>query len=165
MIATDNIVFTMRMIFLTLAITVQSGCVSSTLETSQFRPVGTTSSNAAGSNDEIQTSSEPVSTAPNDLNDPNVLNAAAREQAVQEMRAKGQETSGEKTKIGLLPETATQQLTRSEQNSKAAALKNAAAEAQSSVSDEEIQSKQDSISRLRKKARSHYGDAVKRIEN
>lgn len=166
----------LRMNVYAIAIIALSGCVSSTLETSQFKPVGSTNSvvtqsenqSAALSDDPValteQTQTTSAASADSAI-DPNAVNPAAREQAVEEMRAKAEQTSGEKTHIGALPETAAKQLTPRQQQTKSAELKAAVAQAQSSVSDAEVQSKQSSIQRLRQKAKSHYQDAVKRIEN
>lgn len=140
-----------------------AGCVSTTLESEQFRPAGSAQPAPATSN----ASAEPV-----ELTSPDTVaaqaggvNPTAREQAVQEIRAKAAHTSGQKTQIGELPDTAAPQLTPAEQAQKQQQLKQAAAEASASVSDAEVQSKQESIRRLQNRARSHYDNAIDSIEN
>ncbi|MGB7286154.1 MAG: hypothetical protein WBC71_04405 [Salaquimonas sp.] len=159
-----------KSVFIIGTIWMLSGCVSSTLETSQFKPVGA-QQNSISTQD--TSSNQPVALAQDaanetgdiNSNDPNAISAAARAQGIQEMRSKAEGRSGEKTHIGALPEPAAQQLSAEEQAQKANELKAAAAEASASVSDAEIDSKQNSIRRLQKKARSHYDDAVQGIEN
>ena len=152
------------------------GCVSSTLEPDQFRPVGAANKPTAES---TAMSSEPVTISPvqsvqgtpqpakgsEQKPDPNGIDEVARQRAIAEMRAKGQQTSGQKTTIGALPEPATSQLTNAEREQKAKELAEKVDAVNETISEGEVETKQQSIRRLQQKARSHYENAIENIEN
>lgn len=170
--------------FCMLAAMVGSGCVSSTLESSQFRAVGAQNPTASAGID-TQQASNPVSTASGpvdltaDTSNPNPAGSirvaseepsavqsgpdpAARAQAVSEMRQKAAAGSGQKTQFGALPEPATKALSAQEQALLARDLSQTAS--QNVVSDEELEAKKRSIAQMRRKAKLHYKDALNRIE-
>ena len=97
--------------------------------------------------------------------DPNGIDEAAKQRAIAEMRAKGQKTSGQKTTIGALPETATSQLTDAEREQKARELAEKVDAVNQTITESEVETKQQSIRRLQQKARSHYDSAIENIEN
>ncbi|GEM_PF-6718675 len=143
------------------------GCVSSTLDSNQFRPVGSQSTANVQQQQVTDASSAPVSISPAaQTTDPaDGIDEAGKAAAIAEMRAKGQQTSGQKTHIGALPETAASQLTTAERAKKSAELAKKVTEANSEVTDGEVASKQASIRRLQQKAKNHYQSAVNAIEN
>ena len=152
------------------------GCVSSALEPGQFRPVGAANKPTSQS---TARSSEPVAINPSKTvdetqqsgnsaaknTDPNGIDEAARQRAIAEMRAKGQKTSGQKTTIGALPEPATSQLTDVEREQKARELSEKVDAVNETISEGEVETKQQSIRRLQQKAKSHYENAIENIEN
>ena len=155
---------------------VVGGCVSSMLESGQFRPVGAVNSQpqqaTAMASDPVtispvqtaQGTSQPDKTS-GQSTDSNIVDEVARQRAIAEMRAKGQQTSGHKTTFGALPETATSQLTDAERQQKALELAEKAEAVNEMISEGEVESKQQSIRRLQQKAKSHYKNAIENIEN
>ncbi len=166
-----------RLIWIVVLVTV-SGCVSSTLDSSQFRPVGSTSSNKLTPESlaaQGETSSEEQAESTNQVeqsggfnanpDDPRATTAEGRQQGIAEIRSKAEAQAGEKIQIGPLPESATEQLTPEQQRAKAAALAAQASAANGEVGDAEVVSKHESIRRLRARSQSHYNEALKKIEN
>lgn len=89
-----------------------------------------------------------------------------REQAVEEIRAKGlQEPTGVKTNPYEEADGPNTPLTQQEQARKIAELQNTASQNEVSVTDAELAAKQRSIRELQKKAQSHYGNAINQIQN
>jgi len=153
-----------RLSFIALNAVFLTGCVSSALESEDFQsatPSTNQSQTASGSPNQLV----PASTSLTDGTTGEGVDPLARREAVIEMREKANNGSGEKTKFGLLPETANEQLSASDQDRLSSELEQDAEAAQSEVSDEELQAKQDSIRLLRKKAQSHYKEAITTIEN
>ena len=159
--------FVRHLLFMGLA--VLAGCVSSTLDSADFQTTKPST----------QLTGDGSSSAPRNLAAIDAANSAdtvnlsegagvqdpiARRDAVLEMRQKANETSGEKTKIGSLPQTAAEQLTPTDQQALARDLQQTANDSQATVTDEELAAKQASINLLRKKAQSHYKDAISTIE-
>lgn len=116
-----------------------SGCVSSTLNSVQQSELDT--------NKEL--SYDPV----------------AREQAVAEMRAKAAELNTQSSNAFASQENTNHPLTASEADAKIRALNASTAELGTQISDEEMDAKQRSIAALRRKAKNHYSDALRKIEN
>lgn len=170
-----------------------SGCVSSTLDSRALRPVGANDVSAqksatslqaveqqqsgnsagpidlAGSNTRADT---PASTtvSENDKavdaeNSASPLDPAARERAIAEMREKAQNSSGQKTRFGLLPEASSDPMDTTKQQRLKSELGSSAKDAQATTTDEELAAKRRSIEAMRRKARTHFQDTLKRIEN
>ena len=118
------------------------GCVSSALD-------------SVGSS-EIATNSPPKELS---------YDPAAREQAVAEMRAKAADLSDENANAFQSRESSVRPLTASEADAKIRALNASASESGIQITDEEMDAKQRSIAELRRKAKTHYSDALKKIEN
>lgn len=168
-----------------------SGCVSSTLDSRDFRPVGgqtATSQSATGQRvpaaQDVQSQALPV--APQDLAQTqsqvpsqvppqasvsedtatgSVGDPAKRQQAVDEIRAKAAVSSGQKTQIGAVPGAATEQMDTREQADIASKLDESRKAVGSELSDAEIEARQAAIRRLQKKGKTHYEQAVDAIEN
>lgn len=118
------------------------GCVSSALD-------------SVGSS-EIATDSPPKELS---------FDPAAREQAVAEMRAKAADQSNENANAFQSQDNAVRPLSASEADEKIRALNASTSESSTQITDEELDAKQRSIAELRHKAKSHYSDALKKIEN
>ncbi|PCI04543.1 MAG: hypothetical protein COB78_09610 [Hyphomicrobiales bacterium] len=115
------------------------GCVSSTLNSAQQSEVE--------NNKEL--SYDPV----------------AREQAVTEMRARVEKLNTQKSDVFASQEGLNRPLTASEADAKIRALNASTAELGTQNSDDEMEAKQRSIAELRRKAKNHYSDALRKIEN
>lgn len=164
-----------------------SGCVSSTLDSNQFRAVGSGTRSTAATASQIEPTVDSTSSAaPLSLSQQNAVESApgvsgvpdgtanaanpqtgqdpqARARAIAEMRAKAANSSGVKTQFGAVPEPATEALSAREQLEMKRDLSGAAAT--DVVSDSELAAKQESIQRLKKKAKQHYSEALDKIEN
>lgn len=89
-----------------------------------------------------------------------------REQAVSEIRAKGEQPgSGELTNPYLEANGPNEPLTPQEQARKIKELQSTSSQNDVVVTDAELAEKQRSIRELQKKANSHYGNAVNQIKN
>ena len=89
-----------------------------------------------------------------------------RQQAVQEIRQKADNHgSGVPTNAFTTSNGATTPLTYNQQTQRIRELEVNAAQNGQSVTDAELEEKQQSIRQLQSQARSHYKDALKRIEN
>ena len=89
-----------------------------------------------------------------------------RQQAVEEIRAKSEQTgSGELTSPYVEANGPNEPLTPQEQAAKIAELENTSAQNEVVVTDAELTEKQRSIRELQQKAKSHYGNAVNQIKN
>jgi len=156
-----------------------SGCVSTTLDSNQFQSAGD-----AGSADLTEGNSIAVTGEPLDLSagaverrgvqtpgetpvsEPEVvLDPAARQAAVEEMRAKAENRSGVKQQIGGIPEAATDRLNSASQQELESELRQAADEADNAATDAELAAKKREIDAMRRKANSHFDDALRKIEN
>jgi hypothetical protein len=189
---------------LLLAVLILPACVSSTLETSQFRPVGTpqqstaVTGSAAVQEQSVATdtatpvapvettvaSNQPVSLTPNSPlatipakpgktkngstqeqsvagETAGVPSEADRQRGIAEIRNKAAGMPNVKPTVGPIPATATQPMTPEQQQQIAAELQGNLTE--NAISDAEIESKAASILWLRKKAQSHYDEAVSGI--
>lgn len=132
----------LRKLALVLACLGVSACVSDTLS-------------------EVDTTPQPLAAEKPPSYDP-----VQREQAVEEIRAKGlQESSGVKTNPYEEANGPNTPLTAQEQARKIAELQNTASQNEVSVTDAELAAKQRSIRELQKKAQSHYGNAINQIQN
>ncbi|MFK5977941.1 MAG: hypothetical protein QM488_03535 [Rhizobiaceae bacterium] len=89
----------------------------------------------------------------------------AREQAVAEMRAKADAKNTENANAFLSQDGPNRPLTASEADAKIRALNASTSDLSTRISDEEMDAKQRSIAELRRKAKSHYSDALRKIEN
>ncbi len=186
-----------------VSLLVASGCVSSTLDSNQFRAVGENRPAAQAANDSAQlTGTENLPSGgegPIDLTkaaqsgavkekasggtaateqteksnegDGNpeeassVLDPVERAKAIAEMRAKAANGSGEKTRIGLLPEPSDDPIDATKQKKLKAELELDAKRAGATTTDAELEAKKKSIEALRRKAKTHFEDTLKRIEN
>jgi len=90
---------------------------------------------------------------------------AAREQAVAQMRAKAENKSDEKTNAFRNQDGPLRPLTNSEANAKISALNASSKARNDQLSGGEQDANQASIDELKRKAKSHYADAVRNIEN
>ena len=171
---------------------IATGCVSSTLDSKQFRPVGGSTESTGSDNFDREPTQEIAQspTGPVNLANPasesaaiaadktlktgngetgsgqnSVLNPVEREKAIAEMRAKAANGSGVKTRIGLLPESSSDPMDAGKQKRLAAELEKSIEEAEKSATDEELEAKKNSIEAMRRKAGSHYDNALKRIED
>ena len=86
----------------------------------------------------------------------------AREEAVSQMRAKAAAGSGQKTKIGPIPQTAAPALSQADQERLKQELSRTAAT--DVVSDDELEQKRRSIAEMRRKAGTHYRETLEKIE-
>lgn len=151
-----------------------SGCVSSTLESDDFRPVGGQSAASPPPQQNAQpqalTSSVPPQTTqpannPDGMAAGSVSDPVKRQQALEEIRTKAAASSGEKTQIGAVPEAATGQMSSQEQSAIAAELENSRQAAGSELSDAEIEARKAAIRRLQQKGKTHYERTLESIEN
>lgn len=94
-----------------------------------------------------------------------VLDPVERQKAIAEMRAKAAAGSGEKTKIGLLPEPSEDPIDATKQKKLKAELELDAKRSSARTTDAELEAKQRSIEALKRKAKTHFDDTLKRIEN
>lgn len=157
-----------------------TGCVSSTLETRDFRPVG--GQTAASPVAAPQQSVQPQALAPQPLPEASsqaalqpvnsdetatgsVADPIKRQQAIKEIRTKAAASSGQKTQIGAVPASATQQLSDQEQAEMAAQLETSRQATGTELSDAEIEARQAAILRLQKKGKTHYQQTLDAIEN
>jgi hypothetical protein len=185
--------FPVRVIALTVLGIFVAGCVSSAVNTNDFRPVG--QDQPGGAARQISTSSSPQANAaavqpvnlvgaasggsrsPTDQSDQTNLSAYSgneasaaetadmRSEGVRIIRDKAAGKPGLKPQVGPLPTTATSQFTPSEQQAKIRELSAAAAASQEQVRDAEIRARRREFQVLRRKASSHYRDALKGIED
>jgi hypothetical protein len=89
-----------------------------------------------------------------------------REQAIEEIRAKGEQPgSGELTNPYVEANGPNEPFTHQEQAAKIAELESSAANNDTVSDDAELAAKQRSIKELQKKASSHYGNALNEIKN
>ena len=89
----------------------------------------------------------------------------AREQAVAEMRAKAEVRNTENSNAFASQDGPNRPLTASEADAKIRALNASTNALSTQISDEEMNAKQRSIENLRQKAKNHYSDALRKIEN
>ncbi len=127
---------------LLLACVVMSACVSDTLSN-------------------VDTTPQPLAAEKPPSYDP-----VQRQQAVEEIRAKAEQTgSGELTNPYVEANGPNEPFTPQEQAAKIAELENTLAQNEVVVTDAELAEKQRSIRELQQKAKSHYGNAVNQIKN
>jgi len=156
-----------------------SACVSSTLDSNQFRPVGGMQSAAQPEPARLDTPEIPVSlSSPINGREPapslanteasesgSVLDPSARKQAIDEMRAKAANGSGVRTQIGAIPATATERLDEAGRQRLESELRQSSSDADAAISDDELNAKKRSIEQMRRKATRHFDDALQTIEN
>jgi len=177
------------MIGLLLAVLILPACVSNTLETSQFRAVGAPSDTSVSSQNTLQTQPLQETTASTIASGPIPLGTADtaassitsspqtatvttsngepteadRARGVAEIRSKAAAMPDEKPMVTPLPESTIQPMTAQQQKQNAAELEKTLAE--TSISDAELEAKTAEMLLLKKKAASHYNDAVSGIAN
>lgn len=167
-----------------LAMLILPACVSSALEPAQFRAVGapvSTTQNVTATETALATDSAtiepgPIALVPVDATEVFAVSGATsaqdqssngepseadRQRGVAEIRNKAAMMPNEKPQVGLLPESAAQPMTAEQQAKNAAELE--AALAENAIADEEIDAKTASILLLKRKAKTHYSDAVSGI--
>jgi len=166
-----------------------TGCVSSTLNTNDFRPVGgqTAASPAAAPQQSVQSQALVPQSEPQPL--PQVTSEATpqsippqpgnsdgtatgsvsdpvkRQQAINEIRTKAAASSGQKTQIGALPTSATEQMSSQEQADIASRLENSRQAAGAELSDAEVEARKAAVRRLQQKGKTHYQQTLEAIEN
>ncbi len=132
----------LNILILFLASLVMSACVSDTLST-------------------VDTTPQPLAAEKPPSYDP-----IQREQAIAEIRAKGEQPgSGELTNPYVEANWPNEPFTPAEQARKIKELENTSAQNNAVATDAELAEKQRSIRELQKKANSHYGNAVNQIKN
>ena len=132
----------LNILALFFAILVNSACVSDTLST-------------------VDTTSQPLATQKPPTYDP-----ILRARAVEDIRLKAeQQGSGELTSPYLEANGPNEPFTPAEQAKMIAELETASGQNEVVITDAELSKKQQSIKELRKKANSHYGDAINQIKN
>lgn len=156
-----------------------TACVSQTLDSNEFRPVGAKQNVQLDQGIKPVSSDTPVRLSQQSGDDANlepsqtvsaesgnsVLDPAEREKAIAEMRAKAGQESGAKTQIGAIPETAAERLDASGLRALESELKQSAGEADTRITDAELAAKRRSINAMRRKANRHYEDALQGIED
>ena len=125
--------------FLMIWLALLGGCVSSSLNSVKET--------------EAQSAAEPT------------YDLALREEAVAEMRAKAENQSGEKTNVFKNQDGPGRPMTQEEVDLKVKALRNRVKSQSKKVSDVELTEKAKIRNNLRKRARTHYQNRVKKIEN
>ena len=171
-----------------------TGCVSSTLNTNDFRPVGgqTAASPSAAPQQSVQSQALVPQSEPQPL--PQVTSEATsqsipaqsilpqpgnsdgtatgsvsdpvkRQQAINEIRTKAAASSGQKTQIGALPASATEQMSSQEQADIASRLENSRQATGAELSDAEVEARKAAVRRLQQKGKTHYQQTLEAIEN
>ncbi|WP_075996512.1 hypothetical protein [Salaquimonas pukyongi] len=154
------------------------GCVSSTLNEADLRPVGNQATTGAPSQSPQDTQPQaltaervPAETPPAEAVDRDaaatgsVGDPVKRQQAVDEIRSKAAASSGQKTQIGAVPGSATGQMSAQEQADIAAKLEDSRQATGAELSDAEVEARKAAIRRLQQKGKSHYDRALEAIEN
>ncbi|MCB1416939.1 MAG: hypothetical protein KDJ64_11060, partial [Nitratireductor sp.] len=94
-----------------------------------------------------------------------VSDPVKRQQAINEIRTKAATSSGQKTQIGAVPASATEQMSSQEQADMASQLENSRQATGDALSDAEVEARKATIRRLQKKGQTHYQQTLDAIEN
>ncbi|MCB1384583.1 MAG: hypothetical protein KDJ80_01480 [Nitratireductor sp.] len=177
-----------RMAWLPVLALALQACVGDSLDTRQFRGVGTEvkgpsapapagqqapalSPANAGQSVADTAAPQPIvpqtagaSPAPSSSAAAAGNDAASRERALAEIRAKAAHRSGQKTVIGAVPQAAGKQMSADEQQALQRELASELADQKTVISEGDVAAREAALRRLRARGKRHYQEAVEQIE-